>query len=160
MSYMYEQKIRGHIYVYKVTSYWDKEKKQSRQKRVYLGKKDSSTGKIVHSTRKVSMPLGSRNIGSIHLLKEISQKLKLLQVLKKVFPRDYEKILYLSFFKVIQREPYYLYHLWCDEFYVSDENNLNSQEISDFLSMIGQSEFDVEVFLNHGVCNTKISLRQ
>ena len=40
MSFIYEQKIKGKVYLYKSTSYWDKEKKQPRQKRVYLGKKD------------------------------------------------------------------------------------------------------------------------
>ncbi len=37
MSYIAKQKIKGNIYLYRVDSYWDKEKKQSRQKRTYIG---------------------------------------------------------------------------------------------------------------------------
>jgi hypothetical protein len=36
--------VKDHIYLYDVESYWDKEKKQSRQKRTYVGKKDPKTG--------------------------------------------------------------------------------------------------------------------
>ena len=39
MSYIIEQKIKGKIYLYEVESYWDKEKKQPRQRRKYLGRK-------------------------------------------------------------------------------------------------------------------------
>ena len=39
MSYIVEQKIKGNIYLYNVESYWDKGKKQSRQKRTYIGPK-------------------------------------------------------------------------------------------------------------------------
>ena len=40
MSFIVEQKINGRIYLYKVESYWDKKKKQSRQKRTYIGPKN------------------------------------------------------------------------------------------------------------------------
>ena len=36
MSFLVEQKIGKHIYVYETQSYWDKDKKQSRQKRRYI----------------------------------------------------------------------------------------------------------------------------
>ncbi len=40
MSYIVEQKINGRIYLYEAESYWDKNKKQSRQKRTYIGPKN------------------------------------------------------------------------------------------------------------------------
>ena len=36
MSYIIEQRIGNHTYLYEVESYWDREKKQPRQKRKYL----------------------------------------------------------------------------------------------------------------------------
>jgi hypothetical protein len=45
MSYIVEQRIGNHTYLYEVESYWDREKKQPRQRRKYLGKKDPETGK-------------------------------------------------------------------------------------------------------------------
>ena len=137
MSYRFDQNVRGHIYVYEVTSFWDKEKKQPRQKRVYIGKKDPSTGRIIKSTQRSSKPIGSRDVGATHLLKEVSQKLNLLQNIKEVFPNDYENILYLSFFKIIKKEPYYLYHLWCDGSYVPEKNKLSPKKINNLLSKIG-----------------------
>jgi len=38
--YKFEQKIGNNIYVYEIKSFWDKEKKQSRQVRKYIGKRD------------------------------------------------------------------------------------------------------------------------
>ena len=46
MSYEVEQTKNGKTYIYKCESYWDKEKKQPRQKRTYLGRKDEVTGRI------------------------------------------------------------------------------------------------------------------
>ena len=40
MSYIVEQKINGRIYLYQVESFWDKERKQARQKRKYIGPKE------------------------------------------------------------------------------------------------------------------------
>ncbi len=97
MSYRYEEKRNGSIYVYEISSYWDKEKKQSRQRRVYLGKKNQSTGRLEAKLNK--HPIGSVGVGGVHLLREISKQLNLVKVLKKVFPKEYEKVLYLSFFK-------------------------------------------------------------
>ncbi len=144
MSYRYEEKRNGSIYVYEISSYWDKEKKQSRQRRVYLGKKNQSTGKLEAKLNK--HPIGSVGVGGVHLLREISKQLNLVKVLKKVFPKEYEKVLYLSFFKVIRGEAYYLYPYWCQESFVSSKNCLNSPDISNFLLSIGLDEQRVERF--------------
>ena len=42
MAYIVERKIRGHIYLYKVEAYWDREKKQARQRSTYLGAKEKA----------------------------------------------------------------------------------------------------------------------
>ncbi|MCL1918164.1 MAG: hypothetical protein FWG14_07600 [Peptococcaceae bacterium] len=42
----------GAAYLYAVESYWDKEKKQARNKQVCLGRIDEKTGKVVPSSRK------------------------------------------------------------------------------------------------------------
>ena len=40
MSFIVKQKVGNYVYVMEATSYWDKEKKQSRQKHKVLGKLD------------------------------------------------------------------------------------------------------------------------
>ena len=150
MSYLHEVNRNGHIYVYEISSYWDKEKKQSRQKRVYLGKKNKSTGKVIKK-KSPPTPTSSRSVGSIHFFKEISKILGLTKVLKKNFPENYKDILYLSFFKITQKEAYYLYPLWYEEFYVSEESYMSSQIISDLFSEIGSNEIGVESFLSEWI---------
>ena len=49
-------KKTGTKFAYESTSYWDKEKKQPRSKRRYLGKVDPETGEIIPS-RSVDAPI-------------------------------------------------------------------------------------------------------
>ena len=102
--------------------------------------------KKIQVRKKTTIPTGSHIVGSIHFLGEASKKIKLLKVLKKVFPEDYEKILYLSFFKITGKEAYYLYPLWCEEVQTPKESFLTSQAISELLSEIGKDEKKVENF--------------
>lgn len=46
-----EDKKTGIKYAYESVSYWDKDKKQPRSKRKYLGKVDPDTGEIIPSRR-------------------------------------------------------------------------------------------------------------
>ena len=62
MSYIIEQQIKGRIYLYKVESYWDKEKQQARQKRFYLGTKD---GKQKTPLKLAISKLTTHNYGNI-----------------------------------------------------------------------------------------------
>ena len=45
-------KKSGRVYAYSSQSYWDKDKKQSRSKRVYLGPVDPESGEIIKGKRK------------------------------------------------------------------------------------------------------------
>ncbi|MDF1550993.1 MAG: hypothetical protein P1P88_24445, partial [Bacteroidales bacterium] len=74
MSYIVEQKIKGRIYLYKVESYWDKVKKQARQKRVYIGPKEKQdTPEMIP---KVSGLL-SKNYGNILFFNSIIEQIGL-----------------------------------------------------------------------------------
>ena len=75
MSFIVEQKIHGRIYLYEATSKWDKDKKQSRQIRKYLGPKD---GQDRVKKKKKSSNLVSKNYGNVSLLSYISQELGLI----------------------------------------------------------------------------------
>jgi len=47
-----KDKKSGFIYVYESESYWDKEKKQPRNRRTLIGKLDEATGQIVPTRKK------------------------------------------------------------------------------------------------------------
>ena len=154
MSYTYEQKINGKIYVYQAEGHWDKAKKQARLKRTYLGRKDEVTGEI-KTRRKKQIPIGSYNVGSLYFLKKLCKQLNLFKVVKEIFPDDYEKILHLSCFKIIKKEPYYFYQSWCEESYVSKASTLSSIGVSKFLSKLGQDELAIELFFKRWMGETK-----
>ena len=57
-------KKTGIKYAYESTSYWDKEKKQPRSKRKYIGKVDPETGEII-PCRKETAPISSEDATEI-----------------------------------------------------------------------------------------------
>ena len=110
MSYIVRQKIKGRIYLYEATSYWDKDKKQNRQKRKYLGPEDAQNSidvgqysdkdaiGIIKNKNKIrnNKNLRSFNYGNIKLLENISKKLGIVDMLKSHFPDHYQNILLLA----------------------------------------------------------------
>ena len=51
MTYITEQKVEKYTYVYEAESYWDRQKKQPRKHRRYLGRKDAVSDKVIYSAR-------------------------------------------------------------------------------------------------------------
>lgn len=72
MSYTIEQTIKGRKYLYKIDAYWDKEKKQSRQKRTYPGPKNSKYKKSIKS---IQSKIVNENYGNIFLFNLYEAKL-------------------------------------------------------------------------------------
>ena len=138
MSYTVEQKVGNYIYVYNVESYWDKQKKQPRQTKTYLGKKDPETGKIISTQKEYNC----WDYGNIYFLNAVSEHIGLTEILKSVFPESWQEILYCAFFEVSERKPLYLCNSWLDSTYSREIKNLPSQRISDLLKEIGSSDDD------------------
>ena len=152
MAYIVEQKIKGRIYLYKVKSYWDKDKKQSRQKRTYLGPKERSQKSKV---KRKKTYLVSKNYGNIHLLKYISDKLKLTEILKSIFPVDYSEILTLAYYEIMEGSPLYLFHYWFDEQYLPKTKKLYSSSISKLCDDIGRAQAQRIEFINKWIEHLK-----
>ena len=98
MAYRVERKVNGNIYLYETESYWDKEKKQPRQRSKYLGPKEKAETKKI---RKALRQLVSKSYGDIFLLEEISKSIGLYDVLKECYPDIYKEILMSSFYEII-----------------------------------------------------------
>lgn len=75
----YYSKKTGITYVYDSQSYWDKELKQPRSKRVLIGKRDPLTGELIPTGRKgrpvVVSPV-DENIDYVRLYEECKRKLQ------------------------------------------------------------------------------------
>jgi hypothetical protein len=78
------KKINGQEYLYEITPYYDKEKKQIRQKSKYLGK--NVNGVPVKVRSQDQMPRKVLSHGEFVPLKKIADELKLEKVLSDVLP--------------------------------------------------------------------------
>lgn len=83
-------KKSGVKYAYESISYWDKEKKQPRSKRKYLGRVDPETGEIISSRRKkTSATEGGQNHAPLYepvlaqLREELLEKESQIELLQK-----------------------------------------------------------------------------
>lgn len=139
MPYRVNQKIGNHIYVYEVESYWDPVKKQPRQRRKYLGKKDPHTGEIL-SPHKGFTPRAARDFGHLYLVLHIVDRIRLSTVLKKVFPKLSQELLYLGLFQVLEAKPLYLFKPWAETVTMDESLALSSQHISQLMEELGRSE--------------------
>lgn len=136
MSYVVEQKVKGHIYLYSVESYWDKEKRQPRQRRTYIGKKDPISGDVV----KHPEIHDAREFGNIFLLKSISEKIGLTDDLKSVFPETWQDILALVYYRICENKALYLCDSWLKTAWSTDLVDLSSPRISELLVQIGHTQ--------------------
>lgn len=105
-----KNKKNGITYVYESISFWDKAKKQSRSRRILIGKLDEA-GNIVKTGQNASDSADSglsvpcpeaKRFGATFLLNQICAELGIEEDLKKCFPRNYSKILSLVYFLVME----------------------------------------------------------
>ncbi len=136
MSYIIEQKVGKHTYLYEAESYWDRVKGGPRQKRKYLGKKDPNTGKII----KTSKGYASYDYGGVYFLDKIAKKIGLERIVKKYFPQLCQQILVLTYFLILEAKPLYLAGPWLEATYFKSKPNLSSQRISDITKKLGEDE--------------------
>ena len=137
MSYIVEQKINGRIYLYKAESYWDKKKKQPRQRRTYIGPKNRVyKSKLKHK----KSALINKSHGNVFLLKFIARELGLAEILKSVYPDTYAEILALSYYEIIEASPLYMFPYWHDEHHLPGVKKLHSGKISRLCDELGRSQ--------------------
>jgi transposase len=155
MAYTIEQRIGKHIYVYEVESYWDSDKNQPRQKRKYLGKKDTETGEVI-TPRKSNLPKLSKEFGHVYLLNELAKQTGLRKVLYEVFADRAQEIINLAYYSICEGKAFYLYKDWSELAFISgDSGDMNSQGISKFLKELGQQEALRERFLQRWLQSQK-----
>ena len=111
-----KNKQNGTTYVYESTSYWDKDKKQSRSKRVCIGKLDdqgniipskrlSDQGSFAQSTKRGPVPAteSARNFyGATYLMDAIGNKLGITDDLKQCFPDTYKQMLSVAYYLILE----------------------------------------------------------
>lgn len=156
MSFRGEQNIKGTTYVFEAVSYWDAEKAQSRQKRIYIGKKDPVSGTFIPNRKyyelygnqapllknaalhaeKPFAVMKSLDYGNIYLMSRVADKTGLISVLQNCFPHQWEEILSCAMHVCSENEALYLCEQWALNSYVPSAPS--SQRISNLLKELDE----------------------
>lgn len=148
-------KRSGITYAYETTYHWDKEKQQSRSKRICIGKVDPVSGEIIptrgRSKKKAVTTtdiLGKRGpkpygitrhlyYGATYLLDQFSNELGLVDDLKLCFPDTYKKLLSIAYFLILEdNNPLYRFEKWHLTHKHPYGNDISSPRSSELFSSI------------------------
>jgi len=166
MSLVYvKNKLNGISYVYESIGYWDKEKKQARNRRKCIGKLDPVTGILIpshkidladlSSTTKKRGPIpttqSQRNFyGATYLFDSIGDKLGITEDLKKCLPETYKQILSIAYYLVLEdRNPMSRFPKWALTHIHPYGQDIPSQRSSELLGTIGE-DAKLNFFLRQG----------
>ena len=137
-------KTTGVTYVYESVSYWDKEKKQARNKQVCVGKLDPVTGELLLSkrlstaqavVRDAAITASAEIVGPSIVLDAINEQLGLGTLLKSCFPQDYSQIQAMAYYLASCGGPLCHCGTWCKS-HIQSVECLTSQRISEILGSI------------------------
>lgn len=153
----YVNKTTGVTYVYESVSFWDKVKKQSRNKRVCLGKLDPTNGQLISSKRLVPVsaqvpppnPVTTATaqiVGASIVLDTITEKLGLRALLKSCFPKEHTQILTMAYYLASKGTPLSHCGTWCKGHAHPFGEVLTDQRISEILRSITMD--DKQTFFN------------
>ena len=156
MSYVIEQKIQGRVYLYEVQAYWDKGKKQARQKRRYIGRKDEVTGEVTTPQKSV-LPKAVKGYGVNYVLDQVASEIGLKSLLKKQFGVDEaNQILAFLYFKISEAKASYLFEHWVDDHYLPfTVEEIRSPRLSLWMRRISEDEGRCTAFLKAWTRNHK-----
>ena len=124
-------KRTGITYAYETQYFWDKEKQQSRAKRVCVGKVDPTTNEIIPTrgrakkreesadnkiSKRVPKTFGeSKHLyyGATYLFDRLADELGLTADLKQCFPVSYKKLLSIAYYLILEdNNPLYRFEKW------------------------------------------------
>jgi len=138
-------KKTGITYVYESESYWDKEKKQARNKQVCIGKISPITGEFIPSKRFSLQQAAPRDkaitasaqiVGPTLILDSLTAQLGLKKLLASCFPNIHQQIMTMAYFLVTDGSALSHCSTWCKSHAPLMAHALSSQRISEVLSTI------------------------
>jgi transposase len=142
----------GVTYAYESTSYWDKEKKQSRSRRKLVGIFDSDTGELKPTTKKkrtYSEPAkdspwlyAKRTFyGATYLFDCIGKSTGVADDLKVCFPDTYKQILSIAYYLILEdKNPLCRFPKWSRLHTHPYGEAISSQQSSDLFSEMNESQ--------------------
>ena len=150
-SYVYVKNPNGKTYVYENTTYWDKETKTCKHKRVSVGHLDPDTGDIVANRKKGDAAKNKvklqenkehcivTNIGVSLLLDKMADETGLKPLLQNVFADDWQQILTSAYYLVSEGGALCHVSEWIARNRAPYNGSLTSQRITELLTRITPS---------------------
>lgn len=153
MAYISKHFVKktGTTYVYSVESYWDKEKKQARNRQICLGKLDEKTGEIIPSGRKKRGPkraaaakadgvtATTKVIGPHWIVDKVAKDTGLAETVRKCFgAQTGDFMLSLAYFEAQKGWPLSRSEGWSDSHEHPYGESIASQRVSDLLRTMGE----------------------
>jgi len=156
-------KKNGTTYLYKIEkSYWDKNKKQPRNKQTCIGKIDPKTGNITPTTTRKNntqqqtttnpqITATTKTHGPNQLLTKITNQLNLTEMLKQSFPNNHQEILSLAYFITQKGHALSRCEQWSQNHTHPHNQPITSQRISELLKEIthDKRQHFLSQWLNH-----------
>lgn len=136
----------GRYYLYKISSYWDKDKKRTvKSTDLYLGRITKEDGLIPKgqrgSSEKPKVVPKVLEYGATHILKNLGEDI--IQVLKEKFPNDWESVYVLAVLKLVYGRPFKNMEELFNNSYLSVEHKdlkLSKNRITAFLQSLGKKD--------------------
>jgi transposase len=151
VTYIVKQKIHGRVYAYEAENFWDPEKKQSRQKRRYLGVWDEASGQIIPKTAERDVKT-TKSLGPAYLLDSIGSKIQLRKKLSESFGKDGDFILAVAMSRLLHQTSLKNLHHVLEDTFLPEMYSLNesfsSQWLSNFLERLSTKEAAMTSFYN------------
>lgn len=151
MTFIRYKKDGNKVYAYEITSYWDKKKKQPRQKINYLGVVINKEKKIFEKPRiRVMKDNGIVDFGDGFFIKEFLKEYKNFSVFNKLLTKNQKDTLFtLLSYKIINPSAMRLAKIWfygnVVRFFYKNAK-ITSQRISEFLKVIGDEKLQQKFF--------------
>ncbi|MDP2766961.1 MAG: transposase [Candidatus Methanoperedens sp.] len=154
MSFIRYKKFGNKEYAYEITAYWDPEQKKSRQLSKYLGVVVDKEAKIFvkKNTQKCDVEKLILDFGDAHILHEFLKKIKLYDILFKVFKEKTNYLLAMIYYRLCHPSAMQYAQIWFQGSFsklLFKDIDLSSQRISEFLEDIGNEKLQREYFENH-----------
>lgn len=152
-------KRSGITYVYESTSYWDKEKKQPRSKRVLIGRLDPDTGQVIPTDgrgkrrNRVNIDTPAKRgpvpathterhfYGATYLLDQIGAETGVTADLKACFPKTYKQILSVAYYLILEdQNPLFRFKKWARLHMHPYGSDIPSQRSTELFQSITEEE--------------------
>lgn len=150
MRLIHHRKQSGVTYVYELLEeYWDKDKKQMRNRQRCIGKLDPDTGKLIPSKRlgphaapamDPAITAHTTVSGPALILRKIDEEIGLSKILKKACPDHWAEILSLAWYVLSTGKALAHADTWCSGHEVPSGRELSGQRISELLDSISEDE--------------------